>query len=78
MEAAEFYRCVWIVIDQCLGVRPGEQVLIVSDTAWARAYSRGRAGLWMAAFGTRQQASIPGRYSSGDDSPGCHFDRRRC
>jgi len=69
MELAELYRCAQIVMDHCLAVRPGEQVLIVSDTLRPQSISQALLGAALTRGAEARIALYPGRATSPQEPP---------
>lgn len=69
MELAELYRCAQTVMEHCLAIRQGEQVLIVSDTLRPQSISQALLGAALTRGAEGMIALYPGRATSPQEPP---------
>lgn len=69
MKAVELQRCARIAVEQCARVRPGEKVLVVTDTMRDQSVAKALMGAALSCGGEGMLVVIPTRRSTPQEPP---------
>jgi len=71
MKSLELQRCARVAMEKCVALRPGERVLVVTDTMRDQSVAQALVGAAMAAGSEATLAVIPTRRMAPQEPPAC-------